>query len=528
MSNLLLIIPLLLLLSTSAPPSLGLAHQSTSISAFRQCLQNHNHSDAVLYLPTNSSFLPVLNAYIHNKRFIGPATAKPLAIVTPTHESHVQATVLCAKANNLQIRTRSGGHDYEGLSYRSPSPFILLDLNNLRRIELDVETETAWVEAGATLGELYYAIANKTNTLAFPAGVCPSIGVGGHFAGGGYGNLLRKYGLSVDNVLDARVVDARGEILNRSTMGDLFWAIRGGGGASFGVILSWKVKLVRVPEVVTAFQVDRWLDQGASDIFYRWQQVSTNLSKDIFIRAMPQVVTTPENKTKVMISFVGEYLGRTKDLVSYLSRSFPELGFREVDGKEMSWVETVLFWAMIPVNKPLEVLLNRKSEPSYFKSKSDYVTEIIPREALPGIWDALLKVGPCFTQWNPYGGRMAEIDTDEAAYAHRAGYLFKVQYYVWWVEDGEEAEARHVGALDALHEAVTPYVTKEPREAYLNYRDLENGVNSVEKPEWSKAKVYGEKYFKGHFERLAKIKAEFDPENFFRDQQSIPPFPHSH
>ncbi|CAI0545686.1 unnamed protein product [Linum tenue] len=495
MSNLLLIIRLLLLLSTSAPPSLGLAHQSTSISAFRHCLQNHNRSDAVLYLPTNSSFLPVLNAYIHNKRFIGPATAKPLAIVTPTHESHVQATVLCAKANNLQIRTRSGGHDYEGLSYRSPSPFILLDLNNLRRIELDVETETAWVEAGATLGELYYAIANKTNTLAFPAGVCPSIGVGGHFAGGGYGNLLRKYGLSVDNVIDARVVNARGEILNRSTMGDLFWAIRGGGGASFGVILSWKVKLVRVPEVVTAFQVDRWLDQ---------------------------------DKTKVMISFVGEYLGRTKDLVRYLSRSFPELGFREVDGKEMSWVETVLFWAMIPVNKPLEVLLNRKSEPSYFKSKSDYVTEIIPREALPGIWDALLKVGPCFTQWNPYGGRMAEIDTDEAAYAHRAGYLFKVQYYVWWVEDGEEAEARHVGALDALHEAVTPYVTKEPREAYLNYRDLENGVNSVEKPEWSKAKVYGEKYFKGHFERLAKIKAEFDPENFFRDQQSIPPFPHSH
>ncbi|CAN1226491.1 Berberine bridge enzyme-like 3 [Linum grandiflorum] len=439
------------------------------------------------------------------------------------------------KLNRLQLRTRSGGHDYEGLSYRSPSPsywspapFIILDMNNLRSIDVDLTTETAWVEAGATIGELYYAIANKSRTLSFPAGVCPTVGIGGHFVGGGYGNLLRKFGLASDNVLDARVVDPNGRILDKSTMGDLFWAIRGGGGGSFGVILSWKVKLVRVPEIVTAFQVVRKLEEGATDAFYRWQQVSTNFTPDLFIRAAPEVFySVKDKKNKFQISFIGEYLGRVKDLVQLLNESFPELGFKEEDGKEMSWLDSVLFWVPFPEGTPAEALLSRKeSIKRSFKSKSDYVKEVIPKEALPQIWDLLLKTGAAFTQWNPYGGRMAEIPTDRIAYPHRAGYLFKVQYFIGWTEEGEEAEAKHIAALTALHDVVTPYVTKEPREAFFNYRDLDNGENSVDYPNWEKAKVYGEKYFKGHFERLSKIKRQFDPENFFRDQQSIPPFPY--
>lgn len=118
---------------------------------------------------------------------------------------------------------RSGGHDYEGLSYTADVPFVMLDFTKMRSIDVDVANSTAWVQAGAALGAVYYAISQKTDTLYFPAGVCPTVGVGGYMGGGGYGNLLRKYGSAADNVIDVRFMDVNGNILNRKTMGEDFF-----------------------------------------------------------------------------------------------------------------------------------------------------------------------------------------------------------------------------------------------------------------------------------------------------------------
>jgi len=255
---------------------------------FLQCLSHYSQDASsisnVLYTPFNSSYSDVLNFTLRNLRFSTPHTPKPLLIITPLHVSHIQAAVLCSKSHGLQIRTRSGGHDIEGLSYVASLPFIIVDLINLNSISIDVESKTAWVQSGATLGELYYRIAEKSRSLAFPAGICPTVGVGGHLSGGGYGLLLRKYGLAADNVIDAQLVDANGKFFDRKLMGeDLFWAIRGGGGGSFGIVVAWKVNLVSVPATVTLCVVNKTVEDGATKLIHQWQYVAHKLENNLFL-----------------------------------------------------------------------------------------------------------------------------------------------------------------------------------------------------------------------------------------------------
>ncbi|KAE8664577.1 FAD-binding and BBE domain-containing protein [Hibiscus syriacus] len=269
--------------------SLVSSHDQIDFHHFLRCLPAHSHrsfpiAEAIL-VPSNSSFQSIYQLRANNLRILSSATSRPVAIITALHPSHAQATVICAKRHGLQVRIRSGGHDYEGLSYTSSVPFVIMDMFNLNSIDIDMRTKTAWIQAGATTGELYYRIAEKRKVHGFPSGVCTTLGIGGHLSGVGYGVLMRKYGLSIDHIIDAQLVDADGRIHNRRSMGeDVFWAIRGGGITSFGVILAWRVKLVRVPPKVTVFTVQRTLDQGATELAYRWQQVAPKLPKNLFVR----------------------------------------------------------------------------------------------------------------------------------------------------------------------------------------------------------------------------------------------------
>ncbi|KAK9087156.1 hypothetical protein Syun_029550 [Stephania yunnanensis] len=383
---------------------------------FLECLTSNSKYDRIeFYAQNDSSYMRILQSAIRNLRFATPETPKPLFIVTPWHESQVQAVVVCSRRHGLQIRVGSGGHDFEGPSYASHFPFVMIDLVNLRAINVDIKDNSAWVQAGATIGELYYRIEEKSPVHGFPAGFVSTVGVGGHFSGGGYGAMVREYGLAADHIVDARLVNANAEILDRDTMGeDLFWAIRGGGAASFGVILAFKFKLVQVPPIVT---------------------VSEELSIQVLISPM-------DNNNSLQVKLQMMFLGSSNELVHLMQDKFPELGMKQKDCKEMNWVESVVSLGEFPKPEPLEVLLDRTTrEKSASKVKSDFVTAPMSKVVVQRIFDKFSEGINLTVAISPFGGRMDEILEDEIPFPHRAGSLYLIAYESYWdEEDGEQGE----------------------------------------------------------------------------------------
>ncbi|XP_010519046.1 PREDICTED: reticuline oxidase-like protein [Tarenaya hassleriana] len=477
----------------------------------------------------SSSFAPALNAYIRNARFNTSTSLKPTVLILPRVYPHVQAAVVCARTLNLRLKIRSGGHDYDGLSYTSAAPFVVLDLSNLRNITVDAAEDggSAWVEAGATIGELYYQIWKKSEIHGFPAGVCPTVGIGGHISGGGYGNMIRRFGLTVDYVVDARIVSVDGRILDRKAMGeDLFWAIRGGGGGSFAVVLAFKIKLVTVPRTVTVFRVVASNDENALNMAYKWQFVAPRTDTRLFMRLLLASVT--ENKTQtVQVSVRGLFLGNANDVVSLLTKEFPELGLKHENCTEMTWIQSVLWWDNhkdVKTAKP-EILLDREpGSAKYLKRKSDYMETEMTKTELYRLFQKLKTVERTGLVLNPYGGKMNETSTTETPFPHRQK-LYKIQHSTTWNEPGTEPERRFLRYCRSVHEYMTPFVSKNPRSAYFNYRDIDIGVNNHGNDSYREGEIYGKMYFGENFDRLVRVKTEVDPGNFFRNEQSIPTLP---
>ncbi|KAM7505367.1 hypothetical protein LguiB_004271 [Lonicera macranthoides] len=495
---------------------------NTQHQEFTRCMslvRKHLHS------PASPQYSSIFFSSQQNRRWINSTTSKPAFIFAPKQEAEIQTAVLCSKTHGLQIRVKSGGHDYEGLSFLAQVPYVIIALDHFRSVAVDINEETAWVQTGATLGELYYNIAQKSLVHAFPGGTCPSVGTGGLISGGGFGMLARKYGLAADNVLDARLVDAKGRILDRDTMGeDLFWAIRGGGGASFGVITAWKLKLVKVPPVVTVLNVQKRLNDSATNLVLKWQHVAPELPRDMLMRLFARRDKIEQGQSTVKVAFTGQFLGPTVDLIQLLKERFPELGVQQKDCKEYSWINATL--SISSRAKTTEDLLKRIDVlRTNNKAKSDFVNKAMPEEALLGVWKRLMKEDQrdLYVIMDPFGGVNNEISESELPFPHRKGTLYNIQYLINWNVSNASETHKSIKSMRKLYKYMKPFVTHSPRAAYINYRDLDIGRNQPDgKATYSQARVWGEKYFKGNFARLVQIKSRVDPGNFFRNEQSIP------
>ncbi|QCD83991.1 Berberine/berberine-like [Vigna unguiculata] len=288
---------------------------------------------------------------------------------------------------------------------------------------------------------------------------------------------------------------------------DLFWAIRGG--------------------VEQALET---LEEYETDIIQKWQLVANKLDKRIFLRMdLARANSSEHGKQTIQANFVSMFLGGVEEFIPLMQKSFPELGLDKKDCTETSWIGSVVFMN-VGFNgsrdlEAIEVLVNRtRTRVKNFKGKSDYVSKPIPLHGLRGLWRLLYDDGIEYgqLQFAPYGGIMDEISESQTPFSHRFGYIFHIHYIATWLEEGDETAQRHMNWTRRVYKYMEPYVSKSPRAAYLNYRDLDIGVNNNGYTSYHQASIWGLKYFGSNFRRLVEVKTKVDPHNFFRNEQSIP------
>src|SRR5918993_187297 len=179
--------------------------------------------------------------------FYGGFDRHPAAIVRAKDATDISRVVSLARETGLELAVKSGGHSLA--AHSTTDGGILLDLSEMKNLEIDVPGRTAWAETGVTAGE--YTAATGAHGLATGFGDTGSVGIGGITLGGGGGDMVRKHGLTIDDVLAAEIVTADGELItvDAESHPDLFWAIRGGGG-NFGVVTRYHYRLHEVSTIV--------------------------------------------------------------------------------------------------------------------------------------------------------------------------------------------------------------------------------------------------------------------------------------
>jgi FAD/FMN-containing dehydrogenase len=414
----------------------------------------------------------------------------PRVRVVAASAAAVSSTILWAANNGLGFAIRSGGHSYEGFSQ---SPDLVIDVRGMTGIKLSGDRKSVSIGSGSSLGSVYDALASSH--LAIPAGSCFPVGVAGHSLGGGFGLLGRPFGLACDGVLSMEVVDASGKILTVSEQEnpDLFWALRGGGNGSFGVVTNFNFRTSAVNMVAKfAMTWTRPITQAVK-IVQAWQQWLENL---------PSSITGTLHLTKEQGGLIKVHLaGLSVQSESKLTVELKRLQAVAGAASEFSTRTMTFHQAAVVFNggepNPDSVLM---------KAKSDYVTESMTEQGILTLLNGLLKApGEIAVLCDTYGGAINKVAADATAFVHRGNTKYSMQYYMQW--DSPAASDANMAMMRTLYASMRPFVSGG---SYVNYCDLDLGDG------------YAKAYWGDNLPRLMKIKAEVDPKNIFRHAQSVP------
>jgi FAD/FMN-containing dehydrogenase len=398
------------------------------------------------------------------------AYRRPAAIAKCVRQEDVQACLDFASHERIPVAARSGRHSYAG--YSVPENGLVVDLSAFD----DVRVRGTLVQAGTgtRLDHFYETIGARGRSV--PAGSCRSVGLGGLALGGGIGVTARKYGLTCDNLVSARIVTPDGclRTVSEHEEPDLFWALRGGGGGNFGIVTSFTFRSFPAPDITRFYLA---YPPGATpDVVEAWQEWFDNAPDELW------GVCGTGAGTPTVTEIDGTYLGPAKDLNPLLDR-LPKAVKREVE--ELSYLGAMRFFAGgYETGFPFVA----SSRMAYGRIDGAKVDELLTGQT------------NCRIQLDSFGGALGRVAPDATAFPHRAAKT-SAQVYVNVLDGRTEAEGRRIVASlrDGLGLGTTGYV---------NYID-------PEMPDWPTA------YYGRNIARLRKVRRRYDPDRVLAFAQGL-------
>ncbi len=429
------------------------------------------------------------------KVYNGMIDRKPALIARCVNAGDVIAAVTFARAHNLLVAIRGGGHNGPGLGVCDDG--LVIDLGAMKGVRVDPKNRTVRVEGGATWGDVDHA--THAFGMATPSGIISTTGVGGLTLGGGIGHLTRKCGLSIDNLLAVDMVLADGRFVTASEQehADLFWAVRGGGG-NFGVVTSFLFRLHPIDTVYGGPML--WHPEHAAEVLRWYRDFLPNAPDDLngwfaFLSVPPGPPVPEELWGKTMCGVVWTYTGPMDKAAAVFAPIRAQFGPPALD-----WVGPIPHPALQGMFDPIYP----PGDQWYWKA--DFVNELSDEAiALHVEHGTALPTGKSTMHLYPIDGAAGRVAKDATAWAYRDAKWASV---IVGVSPDAADNARMTEWARGYWGALHPHSAGG---AYVNMMMADEGEARIRAS-------YG-----GNYDRLASVKKEYDPANLFRVNQNIAP-----
>ena len=441
---------------------------------------------------------------LYNTRFDG---LRPLAIARCATVDDVRECIRFARAYRIPLALRSGGHSYGGWS---SGQGLVIDVGRMSAI--DVQNGRVVVGAGTRLVDLYDAVAARGQGV--PAGSCPTVGVTGLALGGGVGVLSRAWGLTCDDLVGAQIVTADGQVreCDVTREKDLFWALRGGGGGSFGVVTSLTLRTHLATDLALGFLTWPWARAAA--VIAGWQAWMSRAPDALWSTLHLEAGTDGAS-----VSIHAVHTGTARDISALIDGLVALTGapsYRESGAR--SYRDVMLLEAGCLGRSVAQCHLQGTTAEGQLGRDTFIARSVVaPTSLSSAATEALVEgvgsvlgrsdVGSAAVLLDSLGGAVARMAPSDTAFVHRNAFAI-AQLYGSWDPAAPAAVADATTAwLRQLHATVRPLVGPG---AYVNYAD-------PELPDWENA------YWGTNYPRLRQVKATYDPDRVFDFAQAVRP-----